>query len=123
MNKGCLHCSAKADLSGQVIRMDEIQLSLDKNKLKARRREAEENSKREYDEEVAKTYLLFQEKLNIQEFEIKENSLWIYGELESGLGNISLDVHLEDSDLIDLIAYAVKKLNKYKSIIETMKSI
>lgn len=103
--------------------MDELHLSLDKKKLKARRKQAEENAKKEYDKEIGEEYLFFPEKLDIQEFKVKENSLWLYGEFGSGLGNISLDLHLEDDDLIDLIAYAVKKLNKYKSIIETMKSV
>ena len=40
---------------------------------------------------------------------------------ESKYGTISFDVKLSDDDLIDLIGLVTKRLNKFKSVIESLK--
>lgn len=40
---------------------------------------------------------------------------------ESKYGYISIDVRLTDDDLIDLIGLVTKRLNKFKSVIESLK--
>ena len=56
-------------------------------------------------------------------FDPKENEISFSGMMTSEEGDsfISVSIPLSDSILIDILQYSIKKLNKLKTVMETMK--
>jgi hypothetical protein len=76
----------------------------------------------ELGEEEGKDCYLYMDSENARIEEIDEENGELHIACEtSKLGYISLDVELRADDLLDLIEIAVKKLNKFKTVLEGLK--
>jgi len=90
---------------------------VDKNLQKWNRKAIEE-----YGEESGKECYLYEDEEVASIDEIDENGNWIKIVCEtSPIGYISMYVDLDTDDLIRLIEIAVKKMNKFKNILESLK--
>ena len=99
-----------------------VHISMDKEFVDKNLEEWNERAKEEYGEEGGKdTYLYEDEEVGYID-EIDENGKWLKVVCEtSKLGYISMMIDLDIDDLIRLIEIAVKKLNKFKTILEGLK--
>jgi hypothetical protein len=99
-----------------------VYLNLDKNFVDKHLKEWNEEAINTFGEEEGKDMYLFNdgEKARIEEIDEDAGELYVVCET-SKIGYISLDVKLTTEDLLDLIEFAVKKLNKFKTILEGLK--
>jgi len=101
-------------------KLQEIYINLKKDFLTRTKQSANKKAIDELGEEEGINSLLYPElpaKVEIEE--ITEHSLLL--SVSSELGFFSIDVELGQEELIELISIAVKKLNKFKGILESLK--
>jgi hypothetical protein len=98
-----------------------IYLNLDKNFVDKHLKEWNEEAIKEFGKEGKDMYLFNDEEdARIEDIEEDAGKFNVVCET-SKIGYISLDVKMTTDDLLSLIELAVKKLNKFKTILEGMK--
>ena len=97
-----------------------------KKHIDAMRKQAEEDGMNDASENIK--YLTLSDNdssFNMEEYYFDEdsNDIQITGEIKSSVGTtmISLSVPLSDIVLVDILQHAIKKLNKMKTVLETLK--
>ena len=73
-------------------------------------------------EEEGKDTLIYHDETigAIEEINYDKGTITVMAE-NSDFGNIYIDIKLDTENLLELIEFAVKKLNKFKSILESLK--
>ena len=99
-------------------------IKLDKDFLEKNKEKAEEFSMNENGEEGKGSYLFLDsdfamnESVTIEEINDKGN---ITFSVTNNLGYFSFDVPLDDDDLIQIMQIVTKRLNKFKTVMESLK--
>lgn len=103
--------------AGQEVKM--LYLAIDKEFFDKNKQKFLKEAKKD---DLEDTYLIVDERAigKIEEFDF-ENSTIIATIENSKIGYIDIKIKLETEDLIKLIEFAVKKLNRFKNILESLK--
>ena len=96
-----------------------VYLNIDSEYFEKNKDKFLKTAKEEFGDENSKSYLYIDE-IEGQISEIEDNKIFITIE-NSPIGYISMDVSISTDDLVKLLEIAVKKMNKYKTVLESLK--
>lgn len=95
-------------------------LNFDLKGFEKRKKTANEASIKEFDEEG---FYLPSENVSIEELKIDDSGHFRIGIDVPTLGCLSIETELDDETMISLLTFAIKRANKYKSLVESLKSL
>lgn len=98
-----------------------VYVNIEKEFFEKNKEAAAKKAIKEFDEEGGKDILYFDVKDNETRIDGIEDDGTINVVSDSKLGYISFDVKLSDDDYIEFAGLIIKKLNKFKSAIESVK--